>query len=100
MSRKSWTKAITKGKVPDRVLDDIAAALADDDFTDRDRLEAVVMGVGTALSEELDTRVMSQAPLRIALTGRGAGIPLWEAMTHLGRDVCLARVAAARARIG
>lgn len=97
---KSWTKAIDKGKVPDRVLDDIAAALADDDFTDRDRLESVVMGVGTALSEELDARVMSQAPLRIALTGRGAGIPLWEAMTHLGREVCLERIAAARSRIG
>ena len=96
---KSWNKAMVKGTVPDRVLDDIAAALADDDFTDRDRLEATVMGVGTALSEELDTRVMSQAPLRVALTGRGAGIPLWEAMTHLGRDVCLARVAAARARL-
>ncbi|GJM39470.1 MAG: glutamate--tRNA ligase [Acidimicrobiales bacterium] len=96
---KSWAKAIVKGTVPGRVLDDIAAALADDDFTDRDRLESVVMGVGTALSEELDTRVMSQAPLRIALTGRGAGIPLWEAMTHLGRDVCLERIAAAGARI-
>jgi glutamyl-tRNA synthetase len=96
---KSWTKAMVKGKVPDRVLDDIAAALVDDDFTDRDRLEATVMGVGTALSEELDTRVMSQAPLRVALTGRGAGIPLWEAMTHLGRDVCLSRIAAARARL-
>lgn len=96
---KAWNKAMVKGKVPDRVLDDIAAALADDDFTDRDRLETTVMGVGNALSEELDARVMSQAPLRVALTGRGAGIPLWEAMTHLGRDVCLARIAAARARL-
>jgi glutamyl-tRNA synthetase len=96
---RSWTKAMVKGAAADRVLDDIAAVLADDDFTDRDRLEAKVMGVGTALSEELDTKVMSQAPLRVALTGRGAGIPLWEAMTHLGRDVCLARVADARARL-
>ena len=42
---------------------------------------------------------MSQAPLRVALTGSGAGIPLWEAMTHLGHDVCLARIADARARL-
>ena len=96
---KAWTKAIVKGRAADRVLDEIAAALADDDFTDRDRLEATVMGIGNRLSEELDARVMSQAPLRIALTGRGAGIPLWEAMTHLGRDACLARIAGARARI-
>ena len=96
---KSWTKAMVKGKVPGRVLDGVAAALAADDFTDRDRLEATVMGVGAALSEELDTKVMSQAPLRVALTGRGAGIPLWEAMTHLGRNACLARIADARARL-
>jgi glutamyl-tRNA synthetase len=96
---KSWTKAIVKGRAAGRVLDEIAAALADDDFTDRDRLEATVMGIGTALSEELGARVMSQAPLRVALTGRGAGIPLWEAMTHLGRDRCLDRIAAARSRI-
>ncbi|MEM7141007.1 MAG: glutamate--tRNA ligase [Actinomycetota bacterium] len=97
---KGWNKAIVKGKAADRVLDEIEAALADDDFTDRERLEETVMGIGNRLSEELDARVMSQAPLRIALTGRSAGIPLWEAMTHLGRDVCLERVAAARARIG
>ena len=96
---KSWTKAMVKGKVPGRVLDGVAAALAADDFTDRDRLEATVMAVGSALSEELDTKVMSQAPLRVALTGRGAGIPLWEAMTHLGRNACLARIADARARL-
>lgn len=96
---KSWTKAMVKGKVPDRVLDGIAAALVDDDFTDRDRLESTVMGIGATLSEELDAKVMSQAPLRVALTGRGAGIPLWEAMTHLGREECLARIANARARL-
>lgn len=96
---KGWTKAMVKGKAAGRVLDEIAAALTDDDFTDRDRLEATVMGIGDRLSEELDARVMSQAPLRIALTGRGAGIPLWEAMTHLGRDRCLTRIAAARARL-
>lgn len=96
---KGWNKAMVKGRAADRVLDNIAAALADDDFTDRDRVEATVMGVGAALSEELDAKVMSQGPLRIALTGRAAGIPLWEAMTHLGKDACLARVAAARARL-
>jgi glutamyl-tRNA synthetase len=96
---KAWTKAMVKGRAADRVLDEIAAALADDDFTDRDRLEATVMGIGDKLTEEFEARVMSQAPLRVALTGRGAGIPLWEAMTHLGRDRCLARVAAARARL-
>ena len=35
-----------QGNAAGRVLDEIAAALADDDFTDRDRLESTVMGIG------------------------------------------------------
>ena len=97
---KSWTKAMVKGRVADRVLDDVITALTDDDFSDADRLEATVMGVGAALSEELGARVMSQAPVRVALTGGGAGIPLWQAMTMLGRDECLARLRAARDELG
>ena len=97
---KSWTKAMVKGRVADRVLDDVIAVLSDDSFDDADRIEASVMGVGAALSEELDARVMSQAPVRVALTGGGAGIPLWQAMTLLGKDECLARLRAARAELG
>ena len=96
---KAWAKAM-RGGAASRVLDEMVAVFGDDDFTDRDRLEATVMGVGDKLSEELGVRVLSQAPLRVALTGKGAGIPLWEAMTHLGRDVCVARIVAARARLG
>ena len=96
---KSWAKAMVKGRAAARVLDEIAAALADDPFDDAGRLQATVMGIGDRLTEELGGRVMSQAPLRVALTGRGAGIPLWEAMTLLGRDRSLARIAAARARL-
>ena len=90
---------MVKGRAAARVLDEIAADLAGDPFDDPARLESTVMAVGDRLSEELDARVMSQAPLRIALTGRAAGIPLWEAMTHLGRDRTLTRIAAARARL-
>jgi glutamyl-tRNA synthetase len=96
---KSWTKALVKGRAADRVLDDVIDALADDSFDDADRIEATVMGVGNALTEELDARVMSQAPVRVALTGGGAGIPLWQAMTLLGRDECLARLRTARERL-
>ncbi len=96
---KSWTKAMVKGRAADRVLDDVIAALENDPFDDAERIEATVMGVGNALTEELDARVMSQAPVRVALTGGGAGIPLWQAMTLLGRDECLARLRAARERL-
>ncbi|MCY4458322.1 MAG: hypothetical protein OXB90_10330, partial [Acidimicrobiaceae bacterium] len=58
-----------------------------------------VLGVGDRLSEQIGARVMSQAPLRVALTGSGAGIPLWEAMTHLGKEKTLLRIAAAHKRL-
>ena len=76
------------------------AALDGDDFSDAGHIEQVVLGVGDALTEALDARVMSQAPVRVALTGGGAGIPLWQAMTLLGHDECLARLRAARAQLG
>ena len=96
---KSWNKAMVKGRAADRVLDDVIAALADDPFDDAERIETAVMGVGNALTEKLDARVMSQAPVRVALTGGGAGIPLWQAMTLLGHAECLARLRAARDRL-
>ena len=97
---KAWAKVMVKGKVPDRVLDYVIATLPAVDFADPAAIEAGVMGVGSKLSEELGVRVMSQAPVRVALTGSGAGIPLWSAMSLLGLDACLARLSAARARLG
>ena len=96
---KSWSKAMVKGRAADRVLDEVIAALDGDDFSDAGRIEQIVLGVGDALTEALDARVMSQAPVRVALTGGGAGIPLWQAMTLLGHDECLARLRAARAQL-
>ena len=96
---KSWTKAMVKGKAAGRVLDEVIAALDDDSFEDPATVEAAVMGVGNRLSEELGVRVMSQAPVRVAVTGHGAGIPLWRAITLLGREATLERLRAARARL-
>ena len=96
---RAWNKAMVEGRAAQRVLAELAAVLEDDPFDDPALLEASVLGVGNRLSEELGARVMSQAPLRIALTGSGAGIPLWEAMTHLGGEKTLSRIAAARSRL-
>lgn len=97
---KAWAKAMTKGRAADRVLAELAAVLEADPFNDPELLETTVFAVGNRLSEELGARVMSQAPLRVALTGSGAGIPLWQAMTHLGKERSLSRIAAARRRLG
>lgn len=96
---KAWNKAMVKGRAAAEVLDEVAIRLADDAFDDPARLEAIVMGVGAELSERENARVMSQAPVRVALTGSGAGLPLWEPMRILGRERTLARLAAARARL-
>jgi glutamyl-tRNA synthetase len=42
----------------------------------------------------------AQAPLRVALTGKRVGLPLWQSVVALGRDRTLARIAAARDRLG
>lgn len=97
---KSWAKAMVKGRAADRVLDGVISGIPEIDFRDPQAIEALVMGVGDRLSEALDARVLSQAPVRVALTGGGAGIPLWQAMSLLGPDECLARLRSARARLG
>lgn len=41
----------------------------------------------------------AQAPIRVAVTGRSVGPPLWESLEVLGRDETLRRMRAARERI-
>ena len=96
---KAWNKSIVKGRASAEVLEAVEARLADDDFSSAERLEAIVMGVGDELSEAIGARVRSQPPVRVALTGRSAGLPLWEPMRLMGRDTVLARLRVARARL-
>jgi len=42
----------------------------------------------------------AQAPMRVALTGRSAGPPLFESLVVLGRETTLGRLRSARARCG
>ena len=93
---ESWSKAMVKGRLLIAALDEVIAAL-DDDF-DAGRIEQIVLGVGDALTEALDARVMSQAPVRVKLTG-GERVFRWQAMTLLGRDECWPP-GAARAQLG
>jgi glutamyl-tRNA synthetase len=41
----------------------------------------------------------AQAPIRVAVTGRSVGPPLFESLAVLGRDRVLNRLQAARARL-
>ncbi|MFM7069994.1 MAG: glutamate--tRNA ligase [Actinomycetes bacterium] len=54
-----------------------------------------------ALAEQLGaTRKKFQAPIRVAVTGRSVGPPLFESMALLGREETLRRLRSARARLG
>ena len=96
---KAWHKAMVKGRAAAQVLEAVAARLAGDDFTSAERLEAIVMGVGDELTESIGARVRSQPPVRVALTGTGAGLPLWEPMRLLGKEETLARLRKAMSRL-
>ena len=91
---KSWNKAM----VPDAAawLDAVIAAAADWPW-EAEQLHERFM----ALAEELGAnRRKFQAPVRVALTGRSVGPPLFESMVVLGREQVLDRLRAARARLG
>ena len=61
-----------------------------------DELKAVVAGVAEGQGLKL---AKAQAPVRVAVTGRTVGPPLFESLEILGRDETLARLRAARARL-
>jgi glutamyl-tRNA synthetase len=61
-----------------------------------DELKARLEQVGAAHGLKLGK---AQAPVRVAVTGRTVGLPLFESLAILGRDRSLARIAAADARL-
>ena len=72
------------------------AALADCPW-DPDTVKDAVFAVGEALGVN---RSKSQAPVRVAVTGRSVGPPLFEPMVnHLTREEVLRRLQAARSRL-
>lgn len=89
-----WAKAM----VPEAAvwLDALLARLPDWPF-DAESLHERTF----ALAEELGAnRRKFQAPVRVALTGRRVGPPLFESMELLGRDEVVRRLVAARERLG
>ncbi len=61
-----------------------------------EELHAVTAGLSEQIGRKL---AKTQAPIRVAITGRRVGPPLFESMTVLGREAVLARLAAARGRL-
>jgi glutamyl-tRNA synthetase len=91
---RSWDKAM-KPPLAAQALDEIIAAY-DDAPWERDELHARFI----ALAERLEVSPRKiDAPLRVAVTGRVVGLPLFDVFEYLGRDETLARLRAARSRL-
>lgn len=78
------------------VLQATCAALESCDF-DAASVHAVLVGVGERLGLNLRR---AQAPVRVAITGRSVGPPLFESMAILGRDEVRRRLDAALRDLG
>jgi glutamyl-tRNA synthetase len=89
----SWAKGM-KAEAPG-VLDAASAAFAGCDW-DAETIKATLLAVGEGLELNLKK---TQAPVRVAVTGRTVGPPLFESLEVLGRERTLARLAAARAKL-
>jgi glutamyl-tRNA synthetase len=92
----SWAKAMKPGA--EAVLAtarERLASLADGDWR-AEPLKAAVLAAGEEHGLKLGK---AQAPVRVAVTGRTVGLPLFESLEVLGRERTLARVDAALARL-
>jgi glutamyl-tRNA synthetase len=89
----SWDKAM-KPPAAD-VLDATVIAYEKVEWTSAELLAAL-----RAVGEELGLSLRkAQAPVRVAVTGRSVGPPLFESLEVLGRERSVARLRAARARL-
>lgn len=92
----SWDKAMVKGKFAAEILDGAASAFADCEWSP-EVLKEAVLDVGEAIGLKLGK---AQAPLRVAVTGRTVGPPLFETMAEfMQRAEVLRRITRARARL-
>jgi glutamyl-tRNA synthetase len=92
----SWDKAFGP-EWARPLLDDVIGAYADLDDWNADRLKVTLEEVMTRHGLKLGK---AQAPVRVAVTGRSVGPPLFESLEVLGRDETLRRLYAARERAG
>jgi glutamyl-tRNA synthetase len=92
--QRSWDKAMKLPAARD-ALDSIIAAYRELPW-DRDALHAEFI----ALASRLEVNASKlQGPIRVAVTGRIVGLPLFELLEWLGRDETLRRLEAGRARL-
>lgn len=89
----SWTKAMKEGS--DALLRTAREKLAAAEWN-AEALKAAVVAAGEEHGLKLGK---AQAPVRVAVTGRTVGLPLFESLEVLGRERTLERVDAALAKL-
>jgi glutamyl-tRNA synthetase len=90
----SWSKAMKEGAAD--LLTAAIEAFAGVPEWRAEPLKSTLEGVGEARGLKLGK---TQAPVRVAVTGRSVGLPLFESLEVLGRDRTLARLHAALGRV-
>ncbi|MFD3354944.1 glutamate--tRNA ligase [Streptomyces fradiae] len=90
----SWQKAM-KGD-PAALLTTARARLEAADWSSPESLKDAVLKAGEGHGLKLGK---AQAPVRVAVTGRTVGLPLFESLEILGRERTLARIDAALAKL-
>ena len=91
----SWEKAVVKVPAAAAILDDAIAEFATTPW-ETEALHQVTLAIGERHGLKLNK---AQAPIRVAVTGRTVGPPLFESLRVLGRERTLDRLKAARARM-
>ncbi|MEU1269081.1 glutamate--tRNA ligase [Streptomyces sp. NPDC005799] len=86
----SWTKAMKEGS--DALLRTAREKLESADWTSPEALKEAVLAAGETHGLKLGK---AQAPVRVAVTGRTVGLPLFESLQILGKEKTLARIDAA-----
>jgi glutamyl-tRNA synthetase len=93
---KSWAKAMKPGIGPEMLTASIAA-FSDESLTwDAEPLKGALEQAGAAQGLKLGK---AQVPVRVAVTGRTVGLPLFESLELLGRERTLERLRAALERL-
>lgn len=90
---RSWEKAMKPGA--EKILDGALAEFATCDWT-AETLKETVERVGLSQGMKLGK---AQAPVRVAVTGRTVGLPLFESLEVLGRSRTLSRLQTARTKL-
>ena len=90
----AWIKVMSLDEAP-LILDSVKSAFAEIKW-DSSALHEALRAIGEQYGMKLGK---AQAPLRIAITGRSVGPPLFESMYFLGRETVVERIAAAQQKL-